>query len=228
MDQPDTGFAQRLAFAAVASLLVHALLLPEFSGGSLHFRHLIGSGLAPMRVSLRTIVPPAVPLRQVVAAANATDFESARLAASLAGIAPTRPAALSATPATEAATTGTDDPLPPVPAKPEMLDTLAQWPDESGFGPYRPITEVDVRPLPLVQIEPKYPENILPQVSGRALLLVMIGRDGLVDQVRVLLSEPGVEFGQNAKAAFEQARFTPAQVQGQSAPSYLTIEVNFG
>ena len=102
------------------------------------------------------------------------------------------------------------------------------WPDESGFGPYLPVSEVDVRPQPLVQIEPKFPENANPAVTGRALLLVMIGQDGLVDQVRVLASDPTDAFGVNAKAAFEQARFTPAELGGKPTATYLMIEVNFG
>ncbi len=227
MDQSDGGFAQRLAFAAVASLLVHALLLPEFSGGGLQFKNLAGSGLAPMRVSLRTIVPAANPFRPDAARSSSADFASASLAPSLAGVAPTGPVELS-TPAPERpAVQGLDD-AAPVEIKPELQGPVSQWPDESGFGPYRSLAEVDVRPLPLTQIEPKFPDNIAPQMTGRATLLVLIGRDGLVDQVRVLSSEPVKEFGLNAKAAFEQARFTPAEVKGQPAPTYLTIEVNFG
>ena len=228
MDQSGTGIAQRLAFAVVASLLVHAMMLPEFSGGTLNFKSLIGSGLAPIRVALRTSVPDATPLRPVSAREHPADIESARLAPSLAGDAPTAPKQPTAAPDAEPPQNLQSDTSAIAQVTAEQLATLSQWPDESGFGPYRPIAEVDVRPMPLTQIEPKYPENIHQQLTGRVLLLVLIGRDGLVDQVRVLLSEPVQEFGANAKVAFEQARFTPAEVRGQPAPTYLMIEVNFG
>lgn len=253
MNQSNAGLAQRLAFAAVASLLVHLMLVPVFSGGVLSFMNPLGRGTAPLRVSLRPVkpAPTTAPAWLAGAAVDAVQTEPIRFEALTPGAAALTPAPQRGQPSTALPLPDTiavvtppaaDEPPPMAEPQgiseppwvsagslvnPESAVNLSLLPGDIGLGPYRPVTEVDVRPWPLVQIEPEYPANIRPQVAGRALLLVMIGRNGLVDQVRVLVSEPGIEFGQAAKAAFEQARFTPAEVQGQPAPAYLTIEVNF-
>lgn len=222
----DAGSAetfQRWGVALCASLLLHGILLADLPFGGLSASDLTGSGPMPLRARLRLLPTAVIP--------QTGDRTEARPVAPTSAPVPT--VAAGANPATQRQEADPQSPAPgPAPklepATPEesLLSRLKPA-DEALFGKYRSLAEVDVRPGPLVQIEPQYPLTQNPPVPGKALLLVFVGIDGLVDEVRILNSEPGPAFGENARAAFMAARFTPAEVAARPVPVYLAIEVNF-
>lgn len=214
---------QRWGVALCASLLLHGILLADPPFGGLTSSELTGAGPLPLRARLR-LLPTAVTPQ----AGSKTEPRPV-----VPTSAPVPTVAAGATAATQRQEADAQSPAPgPAPkleaAPPEdsLLSRLTPA-DDALFGKYRALTEVDVRPGPLVQIEPQYPLAQDPPVPGKALLMIFVGIDGLVDAVRILNSEPGPAFGENARAAFLVARFTPAEVAARPVPVYMTIEVNF-
>ena len=222
----DAGSAetlQRWSVALCASLLLHAVLLSDPPFGGLTSSDLTGSGPLPLRARLRVLPTAVTPQPGGKTEAQALAPASAP--------APTVTASTTPAPQRQEAEVQSPAPYPtptvePAPPEDSLLSRLKPV-DDALFGKYRALTEVDVRPGPLVQIEPQYPLTQNPQVPGRALLMIFVGAEGLVDEVRILNSEPGPTFGENARAAFLSARFTPAEVAARPVPVYMTIEVNF-
>jgi len=230
--EPEAHPAQRVAFAVAASLLLHALLLPPLDAGALRLKGLGSRGYVPLSASFRPVAKPAPAAQGASSSAGTPQISAA--AWSLVSAFPTKPenaprlAESHSQSALNDASAAVVTASPPLLLREDATPTIPLPPDAGRFGGYRASSELDVRPQPLVQIEPEFPSSAESTVSGRVVLLVLIGRDGKVDGVEVLTSEPSTEFGLNAKAAFERARFRPGEIQGRPEPSYLTIEVKFG
>jgi protein TonB len=106
-----------------------------------------------------------------------------------------------------------EDPLPP-----------RDLPPESGYYPEK---DVDVRAAPIGDIEPADPD-LSGTVSGTIVLRLEINAQGIVDRVIVVRAVPDYAFGQDAFAAFKNARFAPARKTGMPVPSEIRVELRYG
>ena len=82
-------------------------------------------------------------------------------------------------------------------------------------------------PVPIVKSEPEYSyEARVAKITGSVRLSVLIGADGVPQEIRVLKSlDPGLD--QNAMDAVSKWRFKPGTKDGQPVPVLTTIEVSF-
>ena len=99
--------------------------------------------------------------------------------------------------------------------------------DSSGglprFGEY---VYIDSLPEAIEKVAPDYPEWARRKgIEGTVMLQALVGRDGLVKDVRVVRSIP--ELDDYAIAAAKQWRFVPAKAQGQPVAVWVAIPVKF-
>ncbi len=87
---------------------------------------------------------------------------------------------------------------------------------------YFTASELDHRPVPLMQVEPRYPGDAAARL-GRVVLELFIDQDGRVDKVVVVSGER--PFDESALWAFGQARFSPGVRRGAPVKSRMLIEV---
>ena len=74
-------------------------------------------------------------------------------------------------------------------------------------------------PQPIRKVDPKYPPTLIAEhVEGEVVLYGIIRRDGSVDSI-ILVKGIDEQLDENAKKAFAQWKFRPAEKQGE------TIEV---
>ena len=85
---------------------------------------------------------------------------------------------------------------------------------------------LNVRPRPLEDIEPKYPDGV-DQRTGKVVLRLLIGDTGHVDDVAVVRATPPGLFDASAIEAFAKARFSPGLTGGVAVKSQMTVEVDF-
>ena len=82
-------------------------------------------------------------------------------------------------------------------------------------------------PVPLVRIDPRYPEVARRvKVQGPVILEAIIARDGQVVDARIL-RDIGFGCGEAALEAVRQWRYQPARLNGRNVTVYLRITVNF-
>jgi len=106
-----------------------------------------------------------------------------------------------------------------------LLGALPEAPDLT----YYPAKQLDVYPRLSTQLDLHYRgKAAADNVTGRALLLVMIDEIGSVNDVSVVEAEPASYFEDDARRAFLNARFTPAYRNGRAVRSRVLIEVNYG
>jgi len=86
--------------------------------------------------------------------------------------------------------------------------------------------ELDRSPRPLAEISPEYPEQAGAR-SGRVVLRLVIGEDGVVELAEIVGAAPAGVFEESARAAFLAARFEPGLRGGLPVRSEMTIEVEF-
>jgi TonB family protein len=78
----------------------------------------------------------------------------------------------------------------------------------------------------LHRVEPEYPEEARQQrIQGAVMLEVRIGRDGAIQDVKLISGQPAL--ANAAIAAVKQWRFKPRMVQGQPAEMQTRITLNF-
>lgn len=83
--------------------------------------------------------------------------------------------------------------------------------------------------IPGTKVQPEYPELARQaRLEGHVILQAVIMRDGSVSEIQVLRCDrPKMGFEENAVAAVEQWRYTPATQNGRPVDVYLTINVAF-
>lgn len=99
---------------------------------------------------------------------------------------------------------------------------------EAPAARYWRAADLHTRPQIMTHVMPEYPVDLVAGIRGRVVLELAISREGAVDTVRVLRSEPAGRFDASAVKAFSAARFTPGVRNGEPVPSLIRIEVSFG
>lgn len=80
---------------------------------------------------------------------------------------------------------------------------------------------------PVFQAQPEYPSELLEsRVEGFAVVAFLVQLDGTTAQVQVAKASD-VAFGEAAKAAIAQWRFSPPEFAGRRAPIVLKLPVDF-
>lgn len=85
---------------------------------------------------------------------------------------------------------------------------------------------LDEPPQVRVHVDPAFPLGA--PDTGRVMLRLFIGTDGLVEEIVVEESEPPGIFERAAAQAFAAAQFTPGKIRGEAVKTLMTIEVLFG
>jgi TonB family protein len=91
---------------------------------------------------------------------------------------------------------------------------------------YKPRMSLEKGPVPLVDIEPKYPPEA-GGVQGTVVLRLLINEAGGVDDAAVVSAFPPELFDAAAIDAFRNVRFAPGRQLGVPVKSQLMIEVKF-
>lgn len=87
---------------------------------------------------------------------------------------------------------------------------------------------VDNPPRPVRQPAMEYPSDAKRRgVEGYVVLSVLIDRDGQIEQVKVLESEPAGVFDEAARESVRQWRFRPAEYQGREVKVWARQKVRF-
>ncbi|MCZ7563621.1 MAG: TonB family protein [Burkholderiales bacterium] len=114
-------------------------------------------------------------------------------------------------------------------AAPAAPPTLAQASAPRGLpapARYYLPSQLDARPRLLTRVEPRYPQGAPPE-GGHAVVRLLIGADGKVEQAIVVESTPGDRFGAAAAAAFAAAQFSAGMLKGTAVNSQVLIEMDF-
>ena len=91
---------------------------------------------------------------------------------------------------------------------------------------YYSARDLDVQPRALREIRPEYPGAADRQkLSGKLRLQLKLEADGRVSDVDVVSATPPGVFEDSAIQAFRDARFAPAQKNGQPVRALVLIEV---
>lgn len=124
-------------------------------------------------------------------------------------------------------------------APPAVPENVAGAPAEAPSPPVAAITspvdlayystrEVDVPPRAMRDIVPVYPEDAdRDGLSGTVRLQLKLEADGRVSEVEVIGADPPGLFEASARAAFAEARFTPAYRGGKPVRVQMLIEVAY-
>lgn len=93
--------------------------------------------------------------------------------------------------------------------------------DHVSFG------EAKAKFRPIHQAQPVYPEALLEQrIEGFAVVAFLVELDGSTSQVQVAKASD-VAFGEAARAAIAQWRFSPPEFAGKRGPIVLKLPVDF-
>jgi len=88
--------------------------------------------------------------------------------------------------------------------------------------------QLDVYPRALSLAEPGYPPQAAQErIGGEVMLLLLVDERGTVEEASVAQAVPEGYFEAAAVAAFQTARFQPAQKDGRSVRSRLVVRVLF-
>ncbi len=96
----------------------------------------------------------------------------------------------------------------------------------AGAPEYKLRSALEQGPIPLVNIEPRYPPAA-GGVQGMVVLRLLINESGAVDDVAIVRASPAGFFEEAAMEAFRTAKFVPGKLLGRPVKSQMTIEVDF-
>ncbi len=91
---------------------------------------------------------------------------------------------------------------------------------------YYSADELERRPKPLFPVTPAYPRQAL-DTAGKVTLLLLIDEKGVVDDFRVLYSEPKGVFDKESIQAFSKARYAAGRMAGLPVKSQFVVDVTF-
>ncbi len=87
----------------------------------------------------------------------------------------------------------------------------------SGSDPGAGLAPVDGEAIPLVRIQPAFPEQALARgIEGRVLVEFDVSENGTVENARVVAFEPSAVFNEAALRAVRQWRYHPKVVNGRT------------
>jgi protein TonB len=86
--------------------------------------------------------------------------------------------------------------------------------------------DVDVRPVATHEVEPDYPSELEPVLTGKATVAYTVRADGKVTDAAVVEADD-VQFGEAAVAAILKWRYKPAQVKGTPVDCRMTLPFVF-
>ena len=93
---------------------------------------------------------------------------------------------------------------------------------------FYPARQLDVYPRLLAPLQVQYPPAAAQgQITGQALVLLMIDENGVVNEVSIVQAEPAGYFEESAAAAFSSARFSPARKDGRIVRSRVLVNLKF-
>ncbi|HEV2388819.1 MAG TPA: TonB family protein [Candidatus Acidoferrales bacterium] len=112
---------------------------------------------------------------------------------------------------------------------PDLTSATGSWVLDFAALPGEevPVAGDVVAPLPMVKVDPKYPPVLVEEkVEGEVVLYAVIGRDGAVNQIRVVKSlDPRLD--ENAEAAFAQWKFRPALIDNRQVGLEVLVHIPF-
>ncbi|MGE5384633.1 MAG: energy transducer TonB [Betaproteobacteria bacterium] len=109
---------------------------------------------------------------------------------------------------------------------PEMFIPIVQGDD--GRDAYLPAGEVDRRPAPESAIFVPFPKDgVLYTEKGEVVLLLFIGANGRVDDVKVESANVSLPFQRSALEAFRSAKMIPGIKNGVSVSVKMRVVVEF-
>jgi len=112
----------------------------------------------------------------------------------------------------------------------ENPEFISEHPVENQIPPPKAgvysIKAVDVRPVAIREIEPDYPPDLEPILTGKAVVVFTVRADGKVANASVIEADD-VLFGEAAIAAVLKWRFHPAVVKGAPVDCRMTLTFVF-
>jgi TonB family protein len=95
-------------------------------------------------------------------------------------------------------------------------------------APIVPFDQLDVKPQPIEKVTPTYPQEARSQGwEGQAVIEVLLKTNGKVQQSDVIQSSGYEALDDEARDAAQQWTFTPAQKDGETVRTEVTIPFNF-
>jgi periplasmic protein TonB len=198
--RPCRRLAAALALSAFAHALFSVLLKPGTAGRSAA----VYAARIPFAISVRI----ALPEPQLPSASPDSEHDIAAQAAPLPG------------------RSKRERPASPVNIGPPKGPSAG--PAEIRDPTYYPARELDVYPALAAALDLRPLNDARDDLKGRALLLVLIDAQGLVDEVSVVEPGPAAQFDEAAKHALREARFTPALKHGRAVRSRILVNIAYG
>ena len=195
--------SRRMAGAVVLSALLHTIFVMNLEPGSPGNTRIAGSRIITVRLEPAAAPAPIVPPADVGMPSTP---------------APARPRIDHArAPSTQHAR----DAVP----EPAAAESAGVAPDSTYYA----ARQLDVYPALTTPLDLRYSSRAAAAgVQGRALVLLLIDANGIVDEVSIVEAEPAGYFEDDARRAFTAARFTPARKDGRAVKSRVLVRINYG
>jgi TonB family protein len=88
------------------------------------------------------------------------------------------------------------------------------------------VKDVDVRPMATHEVEPDYPPDLEPILTGKAIVAFTVRTDGKVVDAAVVEADD-VQFGEAGVTAIRKWHFRPAKVKGAPVDCRMTLPFIF-
>jgi TonB family protein len=107
---------------------------------------------------------------------------------------------------------------------------VSENPVNNQVQPLKPgvysVKDVDVRPVSTHEVEPDYPPDLEPILTGKAIVAYTVRTDGKVADAAVVEADD-VQFGEAAVSAIRKWRYKPALVKGAPVDCRMTLPFIF-
>lgn len=107
---------------------------------------------------------------------------------------------------------------------------VSEHPVSQAAPPLKPgvhrLQDVDVRPVPIHEVEPEDPPELGSLLTGKATVVFTVGTNGKVTDAAVLQADD-VLFGEAAVKAVLKWRFRPAEIKSAPVACRMTLPFTF-
>jgi protein TonB len=107
---------------------------------------------------------------------------------------------------------------------------VSENPVANQIQPLKPgvysVRDVEVRPVATHEVEPDYPPDLEPILTGKAIVAYTVHTDGKVVDASVVEADD-VQFGEAAVAAIRKWRYKPARMNGAPVDCRMTLPFVF-